>query len=48
MKCKVVSCVEKVFPDGRGAEVSLSRLSALQGECVSFQAAFLAKQDDPL
>lgn len=48
MKCKVISCVEKIFPDGRGAEISLSRLSALQGECVSFQAAFLAEKEDPL
>ena len=46
MDIKIVSCVEKVFPDGRGTDAPVPHLSALRGECVSFQIAFCAGEED--
>ena len=48
MEIKIVSCVEKVFVDGRGTDAPAPSLSALRGESISFQIAFKAGDADPL
>lgn len=39
MECRLLSSLEKVFPDGRGTDASAPRLTALRGESLSFQIA---------
>ena len=43
MECRLVSCLEKIFYDGRGASASLPPLSALQGERIAFQCAIFCE-----
>lgn len=39
MEARILSGLEKVFPDGRGTDGAAPLLQALQGECVFFQLA---------
>lgn len=41
MEVRLVSCLEKIFADGRGVDAPAPRLTALRGESISFQAAIL-------
>jgi len=43
MECRLVSCLEKIFPDGRGVSAPLPPLSALQGESIAFQCAIFCE-----
>lgn len=47
MEYKIISCVEKIFSDGRGTDGGAPVLSALRGENISFQIAFCAGEEDP-
>ena len=46
MEYKIISCVEKIFSDGRGTDGAAPKLSALRGESISFQIAFRAEATD--
>ncbi len=45
MDVRLVSCLEKIFPDGRGADGSAPLLEGLQGESLSFQMAVYNPDD---
>ena len=44
MEIRLVSCLEKIFPDGRGVQSPAPDLCALQGEAVAFQCALCSEQ----
>ena len=45
MDVRLVSCLEKIFPDGRGADGAAPLLEGLQGESLSFQMAVYNPDD---
>ena len=47
MECRLLSSLEKIFPDGRGTDAPAPRLTALRGESVSFQVALKRTEDIP-
>lgn len=44
MECRLVSSLEKIFPDGRGTEAPAPGLTALRGESLAFQVGVKSEE----